>query len=632
MSTYDYIPGAVKPAKFLRKAPRNKHARKFDQHTFLYDIFFSADNSRIFTISPPDNRGSQPWYKEYCLQVAESESAPPVTLNPVRTIRYVEFLVFEFNPTPDMKVARARVVTAKTQTPWQTLQRNDVKPATLVVTTLIKNENHNLREWIEYHRIQGVDRFLIYDNNTSNRRQLFETLAPYRDIVTLVRWDFPYGFHTKKHPSLYCQKAQITHSILKYGGSGIAWMIVTDVDEFICSPRMPLLEYLRGQPDDVTGIRGTRLNFGREDPNSATPLALGRFPRCEAFIRNSTRLEKYVIRPGRVTTSGQHYPVTYTGRLRQTEQDELRFHHYQYTSAKRRKVNPRNQRVDTLRKFVPEIEQRIAPVISVAEIAALIRSKLGERKRVLFYQVRGNGGDSIISAGAQQMLLDHGIAFEYLVNTKQTYRGELIVMNAAGNLTSNYKLIEGLLRSTHKDNDVILLPCSVEGRERFLSGLSKRVTIIARERFSYAHVFRHFTWVNQLYLAHDMAFYLRGKVQQIFGIPSAAPQRKLLHAFRRDSEKPASGYRKAPKGYKNIDVSHGLRIGPHNAANAVAIARKMLVQLGEYKMVKTDRLHGAIAAWLMGRSVELHSNSYYKNRGIYHLSLRDAGGSVRWRG
>lgn len=38
--------------------------------------------------------------------------------------------------------------------------------------------------------------------------------------------------------------------------------------------------------------------------------------------------------------------------------------------------------------------------------------------------------------------------------------------------------------------------------------------------------------------------------------------------------------------------------------------------------MRTDRLHVAIAGALLGKSVELHANSYFKNRAVYQFSLR----------
>ena len=59
----------------------------------------------------------------------------------------------------------------------------------LAITAVIKNEAPYIREWIEYHRIVGVDHFYIYDNGSTD--DIRNVLEPYirQGIVELV--DFP---------------------------------------------------------------------------------------------------------------------------------------------------------------------------------------------------------------------------------------------------------------------------------------------------------------------------------------------------------------------------------------------------------------------------------------------------------
>ena len=47
----------------------------------------------------------------------------------------------------------------------------------LAIVTQIKNEGQYLKEWIEYHRIVGVDKFILYDNGSDDNTK--EVLQPY---------------------------------------------------------------------------------------------------------------------------------------------------------------------------------------------------------------------------------------------------------------------------------------------------------------------------------------------------------------------------------------------------------------------------------------------------------------------
>lgn len=86
--------------------------------------------------------------------------------------------------------------------------------------TCFKNEASNLKEWIEYHKIIGIDHFFLYNNNSTDNYE--EVLEPYiKDgLVTLI--DFP---QTPVQPFCY------EHWIRNYRQE-TSWLAMIDVDEF----------------------------------------------------------------------------------------------------------------------------------------------------------------------------------------------------------------------------------------------------------------------------------------------------------------------------------------------------------------------------------------------------------------
>ena len=50
----------------------------------------------------------------------------------------------------------------------------------LAFTSIFKNENTYLGEWLEYHRIVGVDHFYLYDDDGSPEAR--ELLQPYIEL------------------------------------------------------------------------------------------------------------------------------------------------------------------------------------------------------------------------------------------------------------------------------------------------------------------------------------------------------------------------------------------------------------------------------------------------------------------
>jgi len=48
---------------------------------------------------------------------------------------------------------------------------------TISIVAMVKNESEYIKEWLEYHMLVGVDKFVIYDNNSDDN--LKEILQPY---------------------------------------------------------------------------------------------------------------------------------------------------------------------------------------------------------------------------------------------------------------------------------------------------------------------------------------------------------------------------------------------------------------------------------------------------------------------
>lgn len=96
----------------------------------------------------------------------------------------------------------------------------------LSVTAIIKNEGAYIKEWIEYHKIVGVERFYIYDNYSSDTTK--NILMPYINSGEVVYTLFP----DKNIFSVALQIAAYNDAIKRYKNC-TKWMAIIDVDEFI---------------------------------------------------------------------------------------------------------------------------------------------------------------------------------------------------------------------------------------------------------------------------------------------------------------------------------------------------------------------------------------------------------------
>jgi hypothetical protein len=108
------------------------------------------------------------------------------------------------------------------------------------VCAIFKNEARYLREWIEYYRLQGAEKFFLYNNESQDH--YLEVLQPYinRGIVELKDWP-----NSKNNTSKYYTKpvnhwdAQIRayNDCLENNKGSIEWAAFIDIDEFIVPKR-----------------------------------------------------------------------------------------------------------------------------------------------------------------------------------------------------------------------------------------------------------------------------------------------------------------------------------------------------------------------------------------------------------
>lgn len=95
----------------------------------------------------------------------------------------------------------------------------------LCAATMVYNVAKNLKEWVMYHSSIGVERFILYDNNSDDElEQTVKNLVLQQGFdITTYFWPWP-----------KTQEAGFSHSTI-YANSSCTWMIFTDVDEFLYS-------------------------------------------------------------------------------------------------------------------------------------------------------------------------------------------------------------------------------------------------------------------------------------------------------------------------------------------------------------------------------------------------------------
>jgi hypothetical protein len=123
------------------------------------------------------------------------------------------------------------------------------------ICAIFKNEANYLKEWIEYHRLIGVDHFYLYNNNSSDRPLYM--LLPYikMGFVTLISW--PDALKEWEQPSMWSLSTQIPayeNAIKTRAKNETEWLILMDVDEFLVPTTSSSLKEILKRHDRHPGL------------------------------------------------------------------------------------------------------------------------------------------------------------------------------------------------------------------------------------------------------------------------------------------------------------------------------------------------------------------------------------------
>ncbi len=137
----------------------------------------------------------------------------------------------------------------------------------LSVCTLVFNSTRYALEWVAFHRLQGVQRFYIYDDSLSS--DLEDALAPYvrAGIVELRHLDHLNGTEldaclslrksdkTKRPNFMTCQPAVFSDCLSRARTAGYRWIGTFDLDEYMFAEQ-PLFEVLDKIGVSHVGVHG----------------------------------------------------------------------------------------------------------------------------------------------------------------------------------------------------------------------------------------------------------------------------------------------------------------------------------------------------------------------------------------
>lgn len=173
----------------------------------------------------------------------------------------------------------------------------------IAVAAMFQNEADWMQEWIEYHRLIGVEHFYLFDNGSTDHFK--EVLRPYikKGIVDLY-----------SHPEVGQNQAEYLtiQKNLMFKSLGLAkgkvkWLAFIDLDEFIFPVQSSHLLNVLNDYDSYGGVYANWLCFGTSHVEKVPPgmLMIEALNLCAS---QPAAIGKSIVRPERVSNvTSPHY-------------------------------------------------------------------------------------------------------------------------------------------------------------------------------------------------------------------------------------------------------------------------------------------------------------------------------------
>lgn len=233
----------------------------------------------------------------------------------------------------------------------------------LAICTIFKDCAPFLKEWIEYHRLIGVEHFYLYDNSSSDHS--LAVLAPYIEegVVTVTNWP---NRDVELWPTLAWPWPATTQDPayrdnLQQAASVAKWVAYIDSDEFIVPMQdETAVDFLR-RYDAYSGMPINWRVYGTSNVYSIPPnkLMVELLTMSSLPENGMNFVVKWIVKPEEVVYFHGHHYVE-TKKNTPTTADEIRLNHYIYRTIEfYTNVKQKNQTATGPGIYFNDVEDRV---------------------------------------------------------------------------------------------------------------------------------------------------------------------------------------------------------------------------------------------------------------------------------
>jgi hypothetical protein len=162
----------------------------------------------------------------------------------------------------------------------------------LAACCIFKGEHQYLREWIEYHRLVGVERFYMVSNDDSSDLAR-SALAPYIERGEVSFTSRPGGPFVTLQTDIYLE-------VLAAGCANVRWLAFLDLDEFLLPVEADSVPEVLSAYERYAALAVNWACFGSSGLHAAPPLQTAAYRMRLRDEDEENRAYKSIVDPARV--------------------------------------------------------------------------------------------------------------------------------------------------------------------------------------------------------------------------------------------------------------------------------------------------------------------------------------------
>lgn len=215
----------------------------------------------------------------------------------------------------------------------------------LAICAIFRDEAPYLKEWIEFHKLVGVQHFYLFNHRSEDNYK--EVLSPYikKGVLSLYDTKKYQNSETEQAEDFNTLQCQVYLDAAKALAGKVKWVIFLDIDEFIYPVNENSLREMLKEYDDCVGVAANWQMFGTSFVKNIPKdkLLIETLTRCAVKDYPPNMHVKSIVKPKYVVAFHdphapkyvKHHPqvnsdkVPFTGPFSPYVQvDKLRINHY----------------------------------------------------------------------------------------------------------------------------------------------------------------------------------------------------------------------------------------------------------------------------------------------------------------